>query len=447
MRKNIRNWIWIIFEAVFLFGIANVVTVCGYVGSAWYLLPALPLFVVLNIVPNFFRREIMLRRLRNCSHGCWLLKAFLVSTAFDVVYHVLALMKVLPALGIGFWIGNVVLAIVIEAIVFWNGIIRIYLSSEQLGIKLRVIGAICGFIPLVHLYVLGKLIRTVENEITFENSKIITNMQRQEAQVCATKYPILMVHGVFFRDYRYLNYWGRIPKELEKNGAKIFYGNHQSAASVAGSGNEILMRIKQIVAETGCEKVNIIAHSKGGLDSRYAISILGANKYVASLTTINTPHRGCEFADYLLSKIPKKQQQMVANTYNASLRKLGDYNPDFLAAVYDLTADACRKMNETVKDVSDVFYQSIGSKLNVASNGRFPLNFSYQLVNYFDGKNDGLVGENSFPWGANYRMLTVNGKRGISHGDVIDLNRENIKEFDVREFYVELVHDLKKRGF
>lgn len=36
---------------------------------------------------------------------------------------------------------------------------------------------------------------------------------------------------------------------------------------------------------------------------------------------------------------------------------------------------------------------------------------------------------------------------GISHGDVIDLNRENIPGFDVREFYVDLVHDLKERGF
>ena len=26
--------------------------------------------------------------------------------------------------------------------------------------------------------------------------------------------------------------------------------------------------------------------------------------------------------------------------------------------------------------------------------------------------------------------------RGISHGDMIDLNRENIRDFDVREFYV-----------
>lgn len=29
---------------------------------------------------------------------------------------------------------------------------------------------------------------------------------------------------------------------------------------------------------------------------------------------------------------------------------------------------------------------------------------------------------------------------------MIDLNRENIPDFDVREFYVELVHDLKSRG-
>ena len=84
-----------------------------------------------------------------------------------------------------------------------------------------------------------------------------------------------MVHGVFFRDFRNLNYWGRIPAALEANGATIFYGTHQSAASVADSGREIADRIQQILKETGCGKVNIIAHSKGGLDSRYAISKLG----------------------------------------------------------------------------------------------------------------------------------------------------------------------------
>jgi len=32
-------------------------------------------------------------------------------------------------------------------------------------------------------------------------------------------------------------------------------------------------------------------------------------------------------------------------------------------------------------------------------------------------------------------------------GALLDLNRENIDTFDVREFYVELVSDLKRRGF
>ena len=146
-------------------------------------------------------------------------------------------------------------------------------------------------------------------------------------------------------------------------------------------------------------------------------------------------------------KIPQKQQQLVAGTYNAALKRFGDYNPDFLAAVYDLTHSACDKLNQYVFDSDKVFYQSVGSKLNVASSGRFPLNMSYHLVNYFDGNNDGLVGEKSFPWGQRYKFITVNGNRGVSHGDMIDLNRENIAEFDVREFYVGLVSELKNMGY
>lgn len=75
------------------------------------------------------------------------------------------------------------------------------------------------------------------------------------------------------------------------------------------------------------------------------------------------------------------------------------------------------------------------------------LNFLYPLVNLFDGKNDGLVGENSFEWGSDFRMLSTSGKRGISHGDVIYLNRENFDGFDIREYYVQLVSELKNRGF
>ncbi len=406
-------------------------------------------YVLLTAMPLLGLKNIQSKGIRRCQRGCENLYSFLAATVMSVAVLILMLVHVIDARAWTWknWVLYILTAVAVLAVTFWVGIIRIYMSSRQLGIKWRVIGILCGWIPVVHLIVLGKLISLASGEAVLENEKLIKDKTRQADRVCATRYPILMVHGVFFRDFRYLNYWGRIPAALEANGAIIFYGNHQSAASVADSGREIADRIQQIVKETGCGKVNIIAHSKGGLDSRYAISKLGMAPYVASLTTINTPHRGCEFADYLLGKIPEKQQQAVANTYNSALKKLGDTDPDFIAAVTDLTASACENLNRELPDPQGVYIQSTGSCMKKPSGGRFPLNTTNAFVKHFDGENDGLVGYESFKWGSNFIYLKPQGKRGISHGDVIDLNRENIDTFDVREFYVDLVSDLKKRGF
>lgn len=406
-------------------------------------------YVLLTAMPFLGLKNIQSKGIRRCQRGCENLYSFLAATVMSVAVLILMLVHVIDARAWTWknWVLYILTAVAVLAVTFWVGIIRIYVSSRQLGIKWRVIGILCGWIPVVHLIVLGKLISLASGEAVLENEKLIKDKTRQADRVCATRYPILMVHGVFFRDFRYLNYWGRIPAALEANGATIFYGNHQSAASVADSGREIADRIQQILKETGCGKVNIIAHSKGGLDSRYAISKLGMAPYVASLTTINTPHRGCEFADYLLGKIPEKQQQTVANAYNSALKKLGDTNPDFIAAVTDLTASACENLNRELPDPQGVYIQSTGSCMKKPSGGRFPLNTTNAFVKHFDGENDGLVGYESFKWGSNFIYLKPQGRRGISHGDVIDLNRENIDAFDVREFYVELVSDLKRRGF
>ncbi len=397
-----------------------------------------------------------MKRIRICNFGRIMLKLFCLTSIVLSIYLILGFFGCYerwfggPA-GImkqhTYWLIRLGLGILVETIIFWIGIIAVYLTSEQLGIRWRVLGIVCGWIPIAHLIMLHIIIKTVGNEVKMEKMRTLRNNQRKGQEICKTKYPVLMVHGVFFRDFEHLNYWGRIPAELQRNGAAIYYGNHNSAAAVRNSAKELSDRIHQIIQETGCEKVNVIAHSKGGLDMRAAIALTDIAPYVASLTTINTPHRGCQFADYLLTKIPQKQQNMIAKAYNAGAAKLGDVNPDFLSAVYDLTFENCAKFNQEIKDNPNIYYQSTGSKLNHPLSGRFPLNFTYPLVKYFDGSNDGLVGEDSFHWGQNYRLLTVKGKRGISHGDVIDLNRENIPGFDVREFYVQLVADLKKRGF
>lgn len=411
------------------------------------------LFLLLNLYPALPLRRPVSYRLSVCNRGCNLLIIFIVTTLVNVSLAIVITCLWIPDMQalipgtIAYWLMHCLVLLGAEFILFWNGMLRVYLSSQQLGIRLRVIGIICGFIPIANIIVLFWIIRTASREVRFENQKLLTDRARCQEQLCATRYPLLLVHGVFFRDFRYFNYWGRIPQSLEANGARIYYGNHQSAAPVSASGQEIADRILAIVKETGCEKVNVIAHSKGGLDTRAALQIPGIAEHVASLTTVNTPHQGCEFADYLLTKIPQKQQQAVASTYNAALKKLGDQNPDFLGAITNLTASFCRQFNEETPDAADVYYQSVGSCLSRARGGRFPLNFTHVLCHHFDGPNDGLVGERSFPWGADYQFLTVSGTRGISHGDMIDLNRENVPGFDIREFYVQLVHDLKKRGF
>jgi triacylglycerol lipase len=68
-------------------------------------------------------------------------------------------------------------------------------------------------------------------------------------------------------------------------------------------------------------------------------------------------------------------------------------------------------------------------------------------VKKYDGPNDGLVATTSFAWGERFTLLEPSGRRGISHGDMVDMNRENFRGFDVREFYVQLVSDLRERGF
>lgn len=429
------------------------------------LLCAIGIALAGNLLPVLLSRPVEGRRLKLCFHGTVCLKAFLLSTACSIVWQLTYLVQRKGAGWDIFW--SIFICVIVEAILFWNGIITVYCTSKQLRLKLRVIGILCGPIPIAHLFALGAIIRRTSDEVVFESEKCALDRKRSSERICETRYPLLMVHGVFFRDSKLLNYWGRIPAALEQNGATVYYGNHGSAASVQASGEELAVRIKQIVEETGCGKLNVIAHSKGGLDCRYAIASAGAADYVASLTTINTPHCGCEFADYLLRVAPKALAQKIERTYNAAMRKLGDRSPDFMAAVTDLTAERTAQLNEALAEREAALYldaahgigepsdlptqagilrRSVGYRLDHASGGSFPLNFTYHLAHYFDGPNDGLVSEKSFRWGDDYTFLTPSGKEGISHGDMVDLNRANIGGFDVREFYVGLVHALREKG-
>ena len=74
--------------------------------------------------------------------------------------------------------------------------------------------------------------------------------------------------------------------------------------------------------------------------------------------------------------------------------------------------------------------------------------FPYLLMCTQKGRqNDGLVDVSSAEWGEFKGVLKSTTNRGISHGDMIDLKREDIKGFDVLKKFYDIVCELKNRGY
>ena len=255
-----------------------------------------------------------------------------------------------------------------------------------------------------------------------------------------------MLHGIGFRDFKYFNYWGRIPRELTKYGAIVYYGHQQAWGTVEDNANVVREKIEEVLKEHHCDKVNIIAHSKGGLDARYLISGLHMEDKVASLTTMCTPHRGSELMK-LLNKLPDGIYRFVASLFDKSFKKIGDPSPDCYHSSKQLSADFCKEFNEKYPDAPGVYYQSYASVVTHTFGDR--LLSVPNLLMYLLGapKNDGLVSIESAKWGDFQGTFESTGRRGISHGDMIDLKREDYKGFDILETYIKIVERLKELGF
>lgn len=442
MRSKSRNSILLLTVGLLTLFANSGITLFFYPAFVTILFPCV---LAINALPLLAQDAHIGKQLWFLKHGNYCLKVFFISTIISVVYQVILGLCIAQSQFLIYLI-ELLTCIIVLGITFYIGITIIYCTSSQLGLKLRIWGICLGIIPLINIAVLVKIVHEIDREIRYEEEKEILNQQRQEEQLCKTRYPILLVHGVFFRDFKYFGYWGRIPGQLRRNGASVYFGNQPSADAIADCARILTERIKQIVTENNCRKVNIIAHSKGGLDCRYALAFCGAAPYVASLTTISTPHRGSTFADYMLTKVPPKTQHRICCTYNKALNKLGEPEADLMTAVRELTTDHCIPLDKRMSQPEGVFCQSYGSKMNKPLQGHFPMNFTGVVMSRITQDNDGIVGADSFRWGDRYTLLSSNSPTGISHSDMTDLNRTNLPDFDVREFYVQLVAELKDNG-
>ncbi|HYO06780.1 MAG TPA: alpha/beta fold hydrolase [Phototrophicaceae bacterium] len=146
--------------------------------------------------------------------------------------------------------------------------------------------------------------------------------------------PVLLIHG-YMSD---ASVWKKWEELLKKDSIPVFpitfRQSDDKCGSAAEHAKELSTQIGDIKDQTGQSKVNIVGHSKGGLDAR--VYLANGTKDVANLVMIGTPNAGsplaensdvCAPAVYDLK--PGAPDTIVEENPNTNYYTIaGDWNPD-----------------------------------------------------------------------------------------------------------------------
>lgn len=107
--------------------------------------------------------------------------------------------------------------------------------------------------------------------------------------------PVLLVHGYIHNNSVFYIMKRRLLREGWKHVYTINLKTH--AKGIDECAVDISKKVDQICKETGAEKVDLIAHSFGGLCARYFVQAIdGGAAKVSRCITLGTPHQGTQLA-------------------------------------------------------------------------------------------------------------------------------------------------------
>jgi triacylglycerol lipase len=233
-------------------------------------------------------------------------------------------------------------------------------------------------------------------------------------------FPIILAHGVCRFDklsndilnldnnddpkMDHLHYFRGIRTMLKTKGFCVYHSNVSWAASLETRSQDLKKNIDTVLKKERAEKVNIIAHSMGGLDSRFMM-FNGRNsnrihERIASLATISTPHEGSPFADWGTEHLT-----LVIPTAR-------DLGLD-LKAFEDLRTDRCKTFNQSPAVIAfeeeaekKILFQSFAGKQDFwGILGALKLPF--YIIEKSEGENDGLVSVRSAKWRDRYFKAVI----------------------------------------
>ena len=189
-------------------------------------------------------------------------------------------------------------------------------------------------------------------------------------------YPIVLCHGFFgfekFAGVDFVTYFYGVKDHLAQDGETlVFTPAVDPFNSSLVRGAQLTAKVQEILAQTGYPKVNLIAHSQGGLDARVVAH--DHPEMIASVTTIATPHYGTPVADVVLKLEANPNAQLVIDglvqAVGSALYDTTGKTTSLAKSMQQMSSDGIAKFNADYPNVQGIPYFSLTGRSS-GSNGK-----------------------------------------------------------------------------
>ncbi len=274
-----------------------------------------------------------------------------------------------------------------------------------------------------------------------------------------TRHPVVLMHGMAGWDTTlgFYNYFLGVEDDLVERGYNVHVTEVAMFNDSIYRANEIESQLMDILTETGARKIDIIAHSQGGIDARHFISGMGHPDDVAVVAMVATPNRGVILGDMVLGTVQGVSREVIASIVDFFGNLLDGSDSDIEAALAQISVEQMEEhFNPEHPDVPGVEYWSWAGltcgMLDFSCRGDHggewvnpAMSLTFGLINMEGedhigyGPNDGMVPLNSARYGE--FMGTVN----ADHAD--EIGQLKTGDFDHKAFYRDIADLIYVRGF
>lgn len=257
-----------------------------------------------------------------------------------------------------------------------------------------------------------------------------------------TRYPVVLMHG--FGAVAGALPGGALHAEamhLRARGVWAYAPTVNPYDTVAVRAESWAERLGRVLAETGAERLNLVAFSSGGLDARHLATELGWAERLASIVTVATPHGGTALAQFVLDR-PDRLRGWAVGLMDFFGRAAYDADPHAADALVELSpANAAQRFGaETVPGVWCASFASQAGK-GTAQAMYPPLVVPNRILYGLAGLNDGIVPAASAVWGEPLGTLDAD------HARLIGLSLTPSDTFESCAFYLSVCDRLAVKGF